>query len=51
MQKKVEEIFFDFKIIAFELGPLGTRFSGERRLVVSVNKFTNSLKIWDTTKR
>ena len=39
MQKKIEAIFFDLEIIAFELIALNT-----------VNLLTNSLKIWDTAK-
>ena len=34
MQKKIEKIFFDFEIIAFELVPLDTGFQGERILVI-----------------
>ena len=50
MQKKIEKIFFDFEIIAFELVVLDTRFYWERILVPAVNMLTNSLKISDTTK-
>ena len=41
MQKKIQKIFFDFEIIAFELVPLDTRFYWERILVIGcqyVNK-------------
>ena len=41
MQKKIEQIFFDFEIIAFELVALNTRFDCERVLVIGcqdVNK-------------
>ena len=34
MQKKIEEIFFDLEIIAFELFALNTRFSWEKILVI-----------------
>ena len=34
MQKKIEQIFFDFDIIAFELVPLDTSFYWERILVI-----------------
>ena len=40
-QKKMEKIFFDFEIIAFELVPLDTRFYWERIFVIGceyVNK-------------
>ena len=41
MQKKIEQIFFDFDIIAFELVPLDISFYWERILVIGcqyVNK-------------
>ena len=41
MQKKIEKIFFDIQIIAFELVPLDTRFFCEGVLVIGcqyVNK-------------
>ena len=34
MQKKIEKIFLDSEIIAFELVALNTRFSWERILVI-----------------
>ena len=34
MQKKMEEIFFDFEIIAFEMVALDTRFYSEGILVI-----------------
>ena len=33
MQKKIDQMFFDFEIIAFELVSLNTRFYWERMLV------------------
>ena len=50
MQKKIEKIFFDFEIIAFELVPLDTRFTEREYLSSGVNMLTNSLKTLDTTK-
>ena len=41
MQKKIEKIFFDLEIVAFELVVLNTRFSWERMLLIGcqyVNK-------------
>ena len=41
MQKKIQKIFLDFEIIAFELVALDTRFYWERILVIGcqyVNK-------------
>ena len=41
MKKKVEKIFLDFEIIAFELVPLNTRFYSEKIVVIGcqyVNK-------------
>ena len=34
MQKKIQKIFFDFEIIAFELVALNSRFYWERILVI-----------------
>ena len=52
MQKKVENIFFDIEIIAFELFALNTRFYWEREYFSSgVNMLTNRLKILDTSKK
>ena len=50
MQKKSEQIFFDFEVIAFELLALDNRYYWERILVWGVNILTNSFKISDTTK-
>ena len=50
MQKEVQKIFCDFKIIAFELVALNTRFYWERILVIRC-KYLNSLKISDTSKK
>ena len=41
MQKKIEEIFLDFEVTAFELVALNTRFYWERILLIGfqyVNK-------------
>ena len=35
MQKKFDQTFFDFEIIAFELVVLNTRFDWERILVIA----------------
>ena len=51
MQKKIEKIFFNLEIIAFELVALNTRFTETEYLSSGVNMLTNSLKISDTTKR
>ena len=40
MQKKLKKIFFDFEIIAFELGALDTRFYWERILIIGC-QYTN----------
>ena len=48
-QKKFEKVFFDFEIIAFELGPLDTRFYCERILVIGckyVNKQSQDFKYY-----
>ena len=50
MQKKIEKIFFNLEIIAFELVALNTRFTETEYLSSGVNMLTNSLKISDTTK-
>ena len=49
MQKKIEQIFFDFQIIAFELVALNIRFYWETIHFMVVNGLKNNLKIWDTT--
>ena len=49
MQKKMEEIFFDFEIIAFELVALDTRFYSERILVIRcqyVNKQSQNFRYY-----
>ena len=46
MQKKIENVFFDFEIIAFELVALHTRFYWERILAIGcqyVNKQSQDL--------
>ena len=50
MQEKIQKIFFDFEIIAFELVALDTRTYWGRIFAIGVNMLTNSLKISDTTK-
>ena len=46
MQKKeIENLFFDFEIIAFELVPLDTRFTEREYLSSGLNMLTNSLKL------
>ena len=49
MQKKFQQIFFDFEIIPFELVASDSRFEREY-LGLGVNMLRNSLKISDTTK-
>ena len=49
MQKKIQKIFFDFEIIAFELVPLDTRFYWERILVIGcqyVNKQSQDFRYY-----
>ena len=49
MQKRVQKIFFDFVIIAFELLALNTRFDGERIPVIgcqSVNKQSQDFRYY-----
>ena len=50
IQKKIEKIFFDLDIIAFELIALNTLFYERECLSLGVNMLTNSLKISQTTK-
>ena len=50
MQKKLEKIFFDFAIIAFELVALDLAFTERECLSSGVNLLTKNLKISDTTK-
>ena len=51
MQKKIEAMFFDLDIIAFELVALNTRFYWERILVIGCQYVKKLyLKISDTTK-
>ena len=48
MQKKIQKIFFDFEIIAFELVALNNRFDWERILVIGcqyVNKQSQDFEI------
>ena len=40
-----------FKKIAFEFISLNTNFAEREYLSLGVNMLTNSLKIWDTTKK
>ena len=49
MQTKIEKIFFDFKIIAFELVALNIPFTEREYLSLHVNVLTKNLKISDTT--
>ena len=49
-QQKIQKIFLDFDIIAFELVVLDTRFYWERILAIGVNMSTDILKILDATK-
>ena len=49
-QQKIQKIFLDFDIIAFELVVLDTRFYWERILAIGVNMLTDILKILDATK-
>ena len=47
MQKKIEKFFFDFKIIAFELVALNTRFYWETILFIGcqyVNKHSQNFR-------
>ena len=49
MQKKIEQIFFDFEIIAFELVALNNRFYSERILVIGcqyVNKQSQDFRCY-----
>ena len=49
MQKKIEKIFFDFEIIAFELVALNSRFYRERILVVGcqyINKQSRDFRYY-----
>ena len=46
MQKKIEKVFFNFQIIAFELVSLNSRFYWERILVIGchyVNKQSQNI--------
>ena len=51
IQKKVQKMFLDFEIIAFELVLLNTRFYWERILVIGRQYVSKSLKISDTPKK
>ena len=49
MQKKIQKIFFDLEIIAFELVKLNIRFYWERILVIGyqyVNKQSHDLRYY-----
>ena len=50
MQKKLEKIFFDFQIVAFEFVALNTCSYCQRYFSSGVNMLTNSLKVTDTMK-
>ena len=51
MQKKIQQIFFDFEIIAFELVALNNLAFTEREYLSSgLNLLTNRLKISETSK-
>ena len=50
MQKRIENIFFDFQIIEFELVALNTRFFEREYLSSGVNMLKKSLKNLYTTK-
>ena len=50
-QKKIQQIFFDFEIIAFELVALNNLAFTEREYLSSgLNLLTNRLKISETSK-
>ena len=51
MEEKIEEKKCVFKKIAFEFISLNTNFAEREYLSLGVNMLTNSLKIWDTTKK
>ena len=49
MQTKIEKIFFDFEIIAFELVPLDTRLYWERLFVIGYqydNKYCQDFRYY-----
>ena len=48
MLKKIQEIFFDLEIIAFELVALSTFITAREYFSSGVNMLTNSFKIADT---
>ena len=51
MQKKIQQIFFDFEIIVFELVALNNLAFTEREYLSSgLNLLTNRLKISETSK-
>ena len=50
MQKKIQKIFFELEIIAFELVALKTPFTKTEYFSSAVNMVTDGLKISDTTK-
>ena len=51
MQKKIEQFFFIFEILVFELFALKPHFYWERILFIGVNMLINSVKIWDTIEK
>ena len=44
MKKKIQKIFFDFEVVAFELVALNSRFTEREYLSSSVNMLTNNIK-------
>ena len=50
MEKKIEKKIV-FEKIAFQFISLNTNFTEREYLSLAVNMLTNSLKIWDTTKK
>ena len=50
MQKKIQKIFSDFEINAFQLGSLKLAFTDREYLPSGLNMLTNSHNIIDTTK-
>ena len=50
MQKKIEEIFFELQIIAFELVAVNTRFYWERILFIGCQYVKKKVKASDTAK-
>ena len=50
MQQKIQETFFDFEILAFDLVALVIAFTDREYLSSDVNMLKNKLKISDITK-